>query len=310
VVVRAAGIRSFSEPVQTIDVPDPRPLADDEALIEVRAAGVANWDDVARRGEWDLGVRPPMALGVAGAGVVAAVGGAVEGWSEGEEVLTHPAPLRAQGSWAPWLIAPVALLARKPRGVTWDAAAVLPVPALTAEQVLFEVLEVGGGERLLVQGGSGVTGGLLVALAAIRGADVIATASRSSHQRLVASGVSHVLDYHDGSWPAKVKEITDGAGVDAAVNASPGAAAAGIATVRDGGRFATITSDRPEEQRGIAITTFYVRPDGPQLQRAADLLGEHKLAIDIGWRFPLDQAARALDTAVQGGGGRAVALTL
>jgi len=54
-----------------------------------------------------------MALGVEAAGVVAAVGDAVDGWAPGDEVLTHPLPLRQQGAWARRLTAPAALLARK-----------------------------------------------------------------------------------------------------------------------------------------------------------------------------------------------------
>ena len=65
------------------------------------------------------------------------------------------------------LIAPAALLARKPAAIS--AAAALPVPALTAEQALSEAVEIKAGETLLFHGGGRVTGGLLVALAAARG---------------------------------------------------------------------------------------------------------------------------------------------
>src|ERR1051325_6601711 len=108
--MRGAGILSIGGPVQEIQLPDPRPLADDEVLIAVRAAGVANWDEVVRQGGWDVGVAAPMALGVEAAGVGPAVGAAVRDWAPGDQVLTHPLPLRAGGTWAPQLIAPAALL--------------------------------------------------------------------------------------------------------------------------------------------------------------------------------------------------------
>src|SRR5690242_17437071 len=110
----AAGVQELAAAVETIELPDPRPPAADEVLIEVRAAGVANWDDLVRAGQWDVGRTPPMALGVAAAGVIAEVGEAVGSWKEGDEVLTHPLPLRDQGAWAPYLIAPAELPARKP----------------------------------------------------------------------------------------------------------------------------------------------------------------------------------------------------
>ena len=62
--MKAAGVRQFGGPIETLDLPEPRALRPDEVLIEVRASGVGNWDNFARTGDWDLGVRPPMALGV------------------------------------------------------------------------------------------------------------------------------------------------------------------------------------------------------------------------------------------------------
>src|SRR5580692_10717503 len=129
-----------------------------------------------------------------GGGTVTAVGSAVSDWTRGDAVMTHPLPLRDQGTWAPMLIAPAALLARKPHGVSWAAAAAFPIPALTAEQVLSDTLRVRAGEHLLVHGAGGVTGGLLVPLAALRGAQVIATAGPSSRQRVSALGARHVID--------------------------------------------------------------------------------------------------------------------
>src|ERR671939_480062 len=169
----AAGVQELAAAVATIDLPDPRPLAGDEVLIEVRAGGVANWDEFVRTGGWDVGRTPPMALGVAAAGVIAAVGEAVGKWKEGDEVLTHPLPLRDQGTWAPSLIAPAALLARKPDPVSWEVAAAFPVPALTAAQVIDEALGIAADDVVLVHGAGGVTGAVLVSLAAARGAEAI-----------------------------------------------------------------------------------------------------------------------------------------
>src|SRR5439155_545453 len=108
----------------------------------VNRPGVGNWDEIVRVGEWDVGRRPPLALGVEAAGVVAAVGKDVTSLAPGDEVLTHPVPLRHQGSWAERLVAPATLVARKPAAVPWEAAAAFPVPALTADQALTEAAPV------------------------------------------------------------------------------------------------------------------------------------------------------------------------
>jgi NADPH:quinone reductase-like Zn-dependent oxidoreductase len=260
--MRVAGIGRVGAPVEVIETGAPRPLAGDEVLLEVMAAGVGNWDEFVRVGGWDVGAVPPMALGVEAAGTVAAVGGAVSDWMPGDAVMTHPVPLREQGTWAPMLIAPAALLARKPHGVSWEAAAAFPIPALTAEQVLSDALRVRAGEHLLVHGAGGVTGGLLVALAALRGAQVIATAGPSS-----------------------------------------------LRAVADGGRLATITSDPPAEQRGITVSSVYVRPDGRQLRDLATRFGDGRLEIPVGGGYRLADAARALARVTGGHAGGAVVLT-
>jgi NADPH:quinone reductase-like Zn-dependent oxidoreductase len=196
-----AGVRKLGGIVEMLEVDDPRPLAADEVLIEMRSAGVGNWDDIIRTGGWDVGTNPPLALGVEAAGVIKAVGTQESGFSVDDEVLCHPVPLRDQGTWAPFLIAPVGSLAHKPPDVLWETAAIFPVPALTAEQVVAEALALRGGETLLVNGAGGITGGLIVQLAALRGVEVLATASPSSADRVRRYGAREVLDYRDPMWP-------------------------------------------------------------------------------------------------------------
>ena len=101
--MQVAGIRQVGAGLEMIDVGEPRPLAGDEVLLEVRAAGVGNWDEFVRTGGWDVGAKPPMALGVEAAGIVLAAGQAVGDWAPGDAVMTHPVPLRDQGTWAPRL---------------------------------------------------------------------------------------------------------------------------------------------------------------------------------------------------------------
>jgi NADPH:quinone reductase-like Zn-dependent oxidoreductase len=152
-----------------------------------------------------------------------------------------------------------------------------------------------------------VTGGLLVQLAAARGARVIATASAKKADRIRDYGASEVLDYH-GDWPALVREITGG-GAPKAVNAAPGQAATTMTAVADGGSLATITGDPPREERGVAVADVYVRPDGRQLSALAELLAHGTLSVPIASVRPLEQAAQALRE-VNAGADGAIVLSL
>ena len=183
------------------------------------------------------------------------------------------------------------------------------MPALTAEQVLSDTLDVRAGEQLLVHGAGGITAGLLVALAALRGTQVIATAGPASRPRVTTLGARHVIDYHDQDWPAQVRAITANRGVDAAANAVPGGAASAIRAVADGGRLATITSDPPGQQRGITASSIYIRPAGNQLRELATRFADGQLEIPVAASYRLADAAQALAQVTGGHTTGAVVLT-
>src|SRR4051812_49689182 len=142
-----------------LELAAPQSLDPDEVVIAVRAAGVGNWDEIVRTGGWDVGRKLPLVLGVEAAGVVIAVGEKVTGLAPGDEVLTHPLPLRHQGTWAEWLVAPAALVARKPAAVPWAAAAALPGPGLTPDPAPTQAARVRPGGGPLVPRAGGGAGG-------------------------------------------------------------------------------------------------------------------------------------------------------
>jgi NADPH:quinone reductase-like Zn-dependent oxidoreductase len=305
--VKAAGICEFGAPVELLELPGPRTLRPGEVLIDVRASGLGNWDEIARTGGWDLGIRPPLALGVEAAGVIAAVGDQVNGVRVGDRVTAHSLPLREQGAWAEQHIAAAEHVAAVPPDVPFDAAAALPVPALTADQTIGDALGVRAGEAVLVNGAGGVTGGLLVQLAAHRAATVIATAGPDSADRLAALGADTVLDYHRPDWPRQVRALTQG-GVDAAANAVPFGSVRTMQAVRDRGRLATITSDPPAAERDITVRAVLVAPDGRRLGDLVQLFAQGSLMVSVGERFSLGQGAAALARVGHGAPGSAVVL--
>jgi NADPH:quinone reductase-like Zn-dependent oxidoreductase len=309
--MQAAGIEAFGAEVRMLELAAPASPASDEVVLSVRAAGVGNWDEIVRIGDWDVGRRPPLALGVEAAGVVAAVGEDVTSLAPGDEVLTHPLPLRHQGAWAEWLVAPAAVVGRKPAGVPWEVAAAFPVPALTADQALTEAAAAPAGEWVLVHGAGGVTGGLVVQLAVARGATVVVTAGPSSAARIRGYGAHVVLDYHDPDWPSRARDATPGSrGVGAAVNAARGGAATALQAVADNGRLATITGDPPPPERGITVADVYVRADGARLAELVAALADGQLSLHVAATLALTDAATALQSAVTGHAAGATVLAL
>jgi NADPH:quinone reductase-like Zn-dependent oxidoreductase len=299
--MKGAGIREIGGRVQALDLPEPATLKSDEVLIEVHAAGVANWDDLVRTGGWDVGITAPMALGVEAAGAVRQVGASVSRFKAGDDVLTHSAPLRHQGAWAELFVAPEAHVARKPVAMEMAVAGAFCVPALTAYQVLAASLEVQAGELVLIHGGGGVTGGMLAAVAAAMGARVIAVASARDEERLKRFGATAVLD-RASSWRQAAERLA-GSGFPAVVNAVRGATASVLPLVADNGRLATITGDPPASQRGIRISNVYVVPEGDALERLAADFANRGLTLPVAGVFGLAQGSTALAEAVAGSPG-------
>jgi NADPH:quinone reductase-like Zn-dependent oxidoreductase len=305
--MHAAGVVRIGAAVEPLELPEPASPQAGQVLIEVQACGVGNWDEIVRTGGWDTGARPPMALGVEAAGLVAAVGADVGHLRPGDAVTTHAIPA---GTWAERFIAAADQVSAVPAGVPMAAAAAFAVPALTAGQALAAVA-VKPGETVLVHGAGGVTGGLIVQLAAHLGARVIATASGASAARARAMGAAEVLDYRDPGWPERVRALAgagSGAGADAAVNAARAGAADAVRAIRDGGRLATITSDLPPAEHGIALADIVVEPDGARLGPLVELLARGVLTVTTLPGFPLEEAAAALARVRRGTHGAAVVL--
>jgi len=295
--MRAAGIRAFGGQVEQLELPAPPDRSGGEVLLEVRAAGIGNWDDLVRTGAWNVGTAPPMALGVEAAGVVRAIGPTQARFAPGDEVLVHSVPFRHQGAWAESFLAPGTHLAAKSADLDWAVAGALPVPALTASQVVTR-LGRGSADVALIHGAGGVTGGLLVALAAATGCHVVATSSPRAAGRVRGYGASEVVDYHARDWATQALRASPGR-FSVVINAVRGGAAGLPPLVADGGRLATITGDPPQGERGIEVVDAYVAPDGPALEAAVGQLLARGLTIPMAGFYDLGEAAVGLQTVVQ-----------
>ena len=242
----------------------------------MQAAGMGQWDGLLHiPGGWEVGLRPPAALGVEGAGLVAAVGPDVTDVVVGDLVLTHAAPLPGgSGLWAEQALVMAAHLARRPATLDPVLAGGLPVAGLTARQAL-DQLGVRAGARLLITGASGSTGTIALQLAVHDGATVVATAAARHADRLRALGAEPIVDSHTAGWAAHL----EGA-FDAVLVAAMGTAAAAMSLLRDGGRLCSITSDAPPAERDITSANLYVRPDAGQLRRLAVEAAEGRLTLD------------------------------
>ena len=144
--------------VRAGDVPDPE-LREDDVLVQIHAAAVNLLDSKLRNGEFKriLPYRLPLILGHDAAGVVVGVGARVRRFKPGDEVYARPADGRI-GAFAEFIAIKEDDVAVKPKALTMEEAASIPLVGLTAWQALIERANLKKGQRVLVHAGSGGVG--------------------------------------------------------------------------------------------------------------------------------------------------------
>lgn len=192
------------------EVPDEEP-GPGEVLVEVAATAVNRADVMQRQGFYPP---PPGAspyLGLEASGRIARLGAGVAGWAVGDEVCA----LLAGGGYAQYVRVPVGQLLPVPDGVDLVAAAALPEVAATVWSNVFMVAHLRPGESFLVHGGASGIGTMALQLARAVGARIFTTAgSEAKLERCRALGADVAINYRDEDFVARVKEETDGTGVD------------------------------------------------------------------------------------------------
>jgi putative PIG3 family NAD(P)H quinone oxidoreductase len=192
------------------EVPDPV-AGPGEVLVAVAASAVNRADLLQRGGHYDP---PPGASAYPGlecSGRVTGLGEGVQGWSAGDEVCA----LLSGGGYAEQVAVPVGQLLPVPPGVDLVTAAALPEVACTVWSNVFMLAGLSRGDCFLVHGGSSGIGTMAIQLAARAGARVFTTAGTAAKLDVCRElGAEVGINYRDEDFVERVKDETDGAGVD------------------------------------------------------------------------------------------------
>jgi NADPH:quinone reductase-like Zn-dependent oxidoreductase len=194
--MRAVALEHAGDELAIADVPAPR-VRPDELLVRVVTSSINPIDVRVSTGRYPWGEYVyPVVPGFDFAGVVDAVGEKVTRFAPGDAVLGYWRDERFhRGAWADYVtVREDEFVARKPRGMSFEQAAALPLAGATAVLMLDACAPVAG-ETVLVVGAGGAVGGYVVQLAARAGATVIATARPGHEERLRALGAREIVDY-------------------------------------------------------------------------------------------------------------------
>lgn len=196
--------------VREVALPDPGP---GQVRVRVEAAGVNFADVMMRRGLYPDAPKLPAVAGYEIAGTVDAVGQGVEEDLTGADVVA----MCNFGGYSEYVCLPRELVWIRPAGVTAVAAAALPVNYLTAWQMLRVMAPISAGDLVLVHSAAGGVGQAVIQLCRLAGARVIGSASPAKHDFLREQGVEHVFDSRQTGFAQEIMGVTDGRGVDIAL---------------------------------------------------------------------------------------------
>ncbi|MEU9045665.1 MULTISPECIES: NADP-dependent oxidoreductase [unclassified Kitasatospora] len=294
--MRAAYIEAFGaiEDVVRVGVrPDPAIGAND-VLIRVRSASVNPIDHIVASGALQT-VHPvalPLTLGNDAAGVVVGKGEAVTRFKVGDEVYTRVDPATS-GAFADYVAVDQGLVALKPETIGFDAAASLPLVALTAWQGLVEHASLSEGQKVLIHAGSGGVGSIAIQLARHLGAHITTTVSADGVAQACEHGAHQVVDYRTEKF-----EDVDG-DFDVVLDTLGGEVQErSYGVLKPGGVLVSTVwvpaAHEAAERHGIRVEPFFMRPSGEQLETLARLVDAGTVRPFIDRAYGLDETADAL----------------
>jgi zinc-binding alcohol dehydrogenase/oxidoreductase len=307
IVLRETGA---PEVLRLESVPDPEP-GPGEVVVALRAAAFNRREIFLRKG---IAPSPlPVIPGSDGAGVVRSVGAGVSGVAEGDEVVVYPglgwgggedAPEPGfrilggpdDGTYAELVRIPAANVFPRPSGLSWEESAAFPLAALTAYRALVSRARMRPGETVLVIGIGGGVATVALQMARSAGCRVLVTSSSDEKlERARELGAVDGVNYRGEDWPAAVRELTGGRGVDIVVDSVGPTWPDSVACLRPGGRLVVFggTAGGKVEMTVRPVTAGHVSILGTTMGSARDFAAM-LAAVEVGGWSPVIDSVRPL----------------
>ena len=182
-------------------------VKENDVLVQIHSAGVNLLDTKIKNGEFKmiLPYKTPFGLGHDVAGVVTKIGSQVNRLKVGDEIYARPADHRI-GTFAEYISLNENDVATKPKNISMEEAASIPLVGLTAWQALIEKANLIKGQKVFIQAGSGGVGTFAIQLAKYLGATVATTTSAANIDLVKSLGADIVIDYRKDDFETILKD--------------------------------------------------------------------------------------------------------
>jgi len=297
-------------------MPEPE-LRPDDVLVQIHAASINPVDFKIRDGQLKvvLPYRVPFILGNDLAGVVVRVGSRVRHFKPGDEIYAR-ADKDRMGTFAESISIKEDAVAIKPRTLTMEEAASIPLVGLTAWQALIEKANLKRGQKILIHAGSGGVGTFAIQLAKHLGATVATTTSTANVDWVKRLGADIVIDYKKEDFETILRDydvVLDTLGGEALEKSlrvlKPGGRLISIAgppdpdfaeeyglawILRQGIRFLSYRIRKSAKRHHVSYSFLFMRPSGGQLREIAALIDSGSIRPVVDRVFPFESTKEAL----------------
>ena len=303
--------------IEPANVPIPT-LNENEVLVQIHSSGLNLLDSKIKSGEFKL-ILPyklPLILGHDAAGVITQIGKNVKQFKVGDEVYSRPSDFSI-GTFAEFIAINERDVALKPKNLSMEEAASIPLVALTAWQALVEKANLKKGQKVFIQAGSGGVGTMAIQLAKHLGATVATTASEKSFAMLKELGADVLIDYKKEDFETILKDY------DVVLNSQDTKTLEkSLRILKPGGKAISISGPptpdfakaigapwlvkiilslislgirRKAKKLGVDYSFLFMRADGKQLQEISKLIEQEAIKPVVDKVFTFEQTNQALE---------------
>ncbi|MFF2483830.1 NADP-dependent oxidoreductase [Paenibacillus sp. NPDC058071] len=301
-------------------------IGENDVLAEIHAASLNPIDFKVKEGKakFLLKYEMPLVLGNDFSGVIVAVGTRVKGFKPGDEVYGRPRKGRI-GTLAEYIAIHQDDIALKPRNLSFEEAASIPLVGLTTYQAFHDILNLQKGQKILIHAGAGGVGTFAIQLARLMGAYVATTASDRGYDLVKSLGADQIINYRKENFEELLTDydvVYDTLGGEALKKSfqvlKPGGkivSVSGLPNARFGKdsqlgwlkttllSIVTRNLTALEKKTGTSYHFLFMKPSGAQLKIIKQFIEEGRIKPVIDKVFKFEEAPQALKY-LEGGGAK------
>ncbi|WP_242268009.1 NADP-dependent oxidoreductase [Bacillus cereus group sp. BfR-BA-01352] len=304
-------------PMRMAEVPTPE-INEYEVLAEIYAASINPIDFKIRDGKVKMLLKyeMPLILGNDFSGVITKVGSKVTRFKVGDEIYARPRKNKI-GTFAEYIAIHEDDIALKPKNLSFEEAASIPLVGLTSYQALHDIMQLQKGQKILIHAGSGGVGTFAIQLAKIMGATITTTASEAGANLVKSLGADEIINYKTEKFEDILKDYDavfdtiGGTTLEKSFNIIKSGgnivSVSGMPNARFGKEFGSgffktllfsLASKKLtalEKKHNARYSFLFMKPSGDQLRTIANYIEAGKIKPIIDRVFSFEDAQKAME---------------